>query len=481
MSQMMIDCPSCTSSLLVPEAAAGRKARCTACDSRFIIPSLQEMLEQTISHLALEELDHRYHKQDMNMLGVEQPAPRPQPRSGHPTTKSGTVLGMAVSADPRSRGDASRPRADGNPPPSPRQASVTEAIAGTSRVAESATRGVAAMAGRQAHHRPPEQPPASAPEGATRADEDDGLESYPQQLRPTGPRPYLVVLDVTVLGVRLAFAAEWLMNEMFRTSMPVRCAFSGKGPTAGLVSRPMIFVNRCRDVETQVRALEMQYEQAVGAKHSAREHALGIGRLEGMHEPFDRPLLYYASASRTSDALCCEVRGEEEGRERCEVLIPHGDVAVDWISRVNGRCGPEYGRLKSAVTTLVSDAWTGLPDGVRKRLDTWCRFERGERFKLYLNDADFTAADAGLGGVVVTDRRLLHHKFRRSRSLSLNQDATLHLRTDEKFVQLTLESHGRMVHAGKIHRGDMNPLIQALADAPRLKVMVAHGAPMSEG
>jgi hypothetical protein len=283
-----------------------------------------------------------------------------------------------------------------------------------------------------------------------------------------------VVRDVSMQGVRLAFAAEWLEHEVFRTSMPIRCAFSGKGTEVKLVSRPMIFLNRCHDGESQARSLEIRYEQRLGDRHSPREHVRGIGRMSMLTRPFDQPLLYYAEASRTSEALecCADVEIEVEG-EACEVLIPHGEVAVEWVSRVNGRCGPEYALLKTAVSNLLSDAWAALSDKCRKRLETWCKFERGERFKLYLRDADLTTADTGLGGVVVTDRRLLYHKFRHSRSLSLNQEAVLHLRTDDKFARLTLESHGRLARSGKIHRQETDRLIQALADAPRLKVKVS--------
>jgi len=83
-----------------------------------------------------------------------------------------------------------------------------------------------------------------------------------------------------------------------------------------------------------------------------------------------------------------------------------------------------------------------------------------------------TTADAGLGGIAVTDRRLLYHKYRQSLSTSLNQEATLHVRTDDRVARLTLEAQGRMTKAGKIGRSDVNALLDALSDAPRLRVMV---------
>ncbi len=389
-------------------------------------------------------------------------------RPQHPVSSNGTVLGMpAVDPDRTDKREATADPGDSHADRSvlshddmsPEDKSKTKRPESPLESESSTKQSVAPAA------TPTKPPSEDATSGVTNAG------GYPGQLRPRSPRPYLVVREVMMNGVKLAFAAEWLKHEVFRTSMPIRCAFSGRGPDAGLVSRPMVFVNRCHDSTQQARSLEMRYEQRLGKQHSPREHVRGIGRMPMLAEPFDQPLLYYAQSGKVGDALSCtaSVDREVEG-ESCEILIPHGEVAVEWLSRVNGRCGDEYALLKSAVATLRNDAWSELSDKCRQRLEIWCKFERGERFKLYLNDADLTTSDAGLGGVVVTDRRLLYHKFRHSRSLSLNQSAVLHLRTDEKFTRLTLESGGRLARAGKINRSDTPRLVEALSTAQRLKV-----------
>ncbi|MEM9420708.1 MAG: hypothetical protein AAGA25_16905 [Planctomycetota bacterium] len=441
----------------MPETAVGRKARCTACGTRFVIPSREELLEQTITQMALEELDHRYHEEEAQYEEVQSSAGRP-PRPEHPVSSSGTVLGLPAVADE----------------PAPNEAS---GVLSVDHITETKKAAVAVPSAPEVKETslPPEEPPAvlSADDSGDHAPAPEAAATYPTDLRPSELRPYLVINEVSMRGVSLSFATELLQHEVFRTSMPIRCAFTGKGPETHLVSRPMIFPNRSTEEgSSQARGYEMRYEQTVGPKHSPREHVRGIGRLSGFYEPYDRPLLYYACDGHAGEALKCRAHTDPMGPDHCEVLIPFGEVAVEWVSRVNGRCGPEYALLKTAVAHLKNDGWTSLSEKTQRRLETWCKFERGERFKLYLNDADLTVADMGLGGVVVTDRRLLYHKFRRSRSLSLNQDAVLHLRTDGKYVRITLESGGRLARAGKIHRPDMDKLIQALEDAPRLKVMV---------
>lgn len=459
MSQMTLDCPNCGRPLLVPETAVGRKARCTQCNTKFVIPSREELLEQTISHMVLEELDHRRHEDEPAMTEAQSSAGRPVARPDYPMSQQGTVLGMPAlqeEADPDASGVLS-----------------VDDLTKETPAAEAPHREPSLLA---------EEPPATSDNGA-----DDSIggsvasaahdTQYPRELRPTKPRPYLVVNEVSMKGVSLSFATEWLKDEVFRTSMPIRCAFTGKGPKNNLVSRPMIFLNRYKEVGEQARAIEMNFEQRLGPKHSPREHVRNIGRMSGLASPYDQPLLYYASDGHAGESIKCRARSGVNDLEHCEILIPFGDVAVEWVSRVNGRCGPEYAQLKSTVASLSNDGWAGLSEKCQRRLETWCKFERGERFKLYLNDADLTKSDEGLGGVVVTDRRLLYHKFRRSRSLSFNQESILHLRTDDRYARITLESGGRLARAGKIHRHDMDKLIQALANAPRLRVMVGHESP----
>ena len=434
--QMTIDCPECGTPLLVPETAAGRKARCTSCSAKFVIPSAEDMLDMTVSHLVLDEMDHRRKER-----AYDQPDPPEEPNQAvaspaPPTpdpTAGGTIVGVPA---------------------------VSESASHSSQIltfdeihADDSAAGMPAIS----------NPTATAPPSADSA--------YPTELIPSEPRPYLVVRDLSVNGVLIRFHARWLRHEVFRTSMPIRCAFSGANDKA-LSARPMVFANRVEAGEEQARSIELRYEHEKVGKRTPRELAREIGRMNEMTPPYDNPLLYYVVAGRATDAMECRVVPGPDGDDACEVLVPSGPVAVEWIARVNGRCGPEYALLKSEVANLSSDAWTLLPAKVRARLEPWCKFQSGEKFLLYLNDADFSSADAGLGGVVVTDQRVIYHKYRRLRSLSLNQNAVLHVRPDDRVARLTLESAGRLARMGKIQRSDMNQLVDALSTAPRLRVMV---------
>ena len=450
MSRVPLQCPACNASLLVPESAAGRRARCSKCQSRFVVPDAEELLDIQIAQMAREELGQRWHENETEnetenevLAAAVAPPPRPRPKpktvGAHEAPTGDTVMGLPAPAPTRKPAAKPAPKHDATPaakPPPPKQQATPTPPA----------------------TRPP--PSAAAPTNQTYRDDP----SHPPD------RPYLVVRNVEPHGVLFAFEARWLRHRGFQTSLPKRCAHSGE--TKQLTARPVVAKNRTHDTTTRARAIEMHYEQDVGSKFSPCALIDTIARLEGVKEPFDAPLLYYAGAGHTNDALACRGTRAADGTALVEIQIPHGEVALSWLQRINGVCDPACDKLQADIDGLGSNAWLAVPEKIRQRLEAWCHFERGEKFLIYLRDADMTTADAGLGGIVVTDRRLLYHKYRQSLSISLNQETTLHVRTDDRIARLTLESHGRMTKAGKIARSKINALVDALSDAPRLRVTV---------
>ena len=147
-------------------------------------------------------------------------------------------------------------------------------------------------------------------------------------------------------------------------------------------------------------------------------------------------------------------------------------TALQWLAAVNGTCGIEYELLKKDAQSLTSDSWNKLDARTRERLQHWCQFKPREAFLVYFNDPDFPHSDAGLAGVVLTDQRLIYHKYRHSRSLSLHQDGLLHVRTDGKVARLTAESGGRMARCGKLDIKAVPDLVHTLATSSRLRVNV---------
>ena len=444
---MTIDCPACGEPLQVPEGAAGRRAKCNSCQGRFVIPSAEALLESTVSGFAMDEMDQRRreHRYDEGGSGVAALAEAKAEASG---SVDGTVLGMpAVGRNP----------AAGEP---------GDTAVGVPLTVDKMNRG-------------PKK--ASKPREVIEVDEPA---AYPQELNPTTPRPHLVVRRVSVDGVLLAFDARWLHHDRFRVSVPVRSAFNGESDPMKLTARPMIFLDAVEDPAPRARPLELRYEHEPVGKATPAQMAEAMGRLRGVRAPFDQPILYYAHADASVPAMACRLRatrddadkGGSDGRDKtvCEVLVPHGRVAAEWLAAVNGRCGEDFGRLMEEVESVGQTAWDALDQKVRLRLEPWCTFQRGERFLAYFNDPDFTASEAGLAGVVVTDKRLIYHKYRRLRSVSLRSPATLHMRKDGSVTRLTITAGDRRAKAGKMPHNRISDFLHALPKGHRLALDAPH-------
>jgi hypothetical protein len=121
---------------------------------------------------------------------------------------------------------------------------------------------------------------------------------------------------------------------------------------------------------------------------------------------------------------------------------------------------------------MSNEAWDALSETCRQRLAVWCKFAPGERFRDYLPDADVARHDVGLAGVVITDDRLIYHKYRLFGEVRLDSDATLVVRRDDRIAVLAIEKGDKRVRIARIHARDLPQLIVALSHASGLKVNV---------
>ena len=443
--EMTIDCPGCGAELRVPNKAAGRAARCPTCSLKFTIPSTRDMLEETASHWIEEDFDPSGEVADdlaessvdeTTTASVMAEESDDGPAVGDSSTVTATV---ALSPAPPMGPPSVEPAAE-VPQPDSQVATAVEDTAKTTT---------------------PPPPPAILMSRESR--------DYPTALCRTEVCPYLVVHDCSQSGVLLGFDARWMAHEAFRVSMPVCCAFSGHRQGGDLYARPMVFLDQYRGDDLSTHAMETRYEQRLMSQQHPRELLLATGILDEMNTPFGEPPIYFVSGKSSGHSLSCHT-SNESGTLVCKVLVPDPKVAMEWLARVNGMCGSEYEILAADVVSIGSETWLQLPVECRERLAVWCNFEPREQFRIYLNDADFTTKDIGLAGVVVTDRRLIYHKYHHSGSISLDQEARLHIRAENNAARLTLEHSGRMARVGRIHLKEIDRLSETLAAASGLKI-----------
>jgi hypothetical protein len=270
-------------------------------------------------------------------------------------------------------------------------------------------------------------------------------------------------------GVTLQFDSIWLQHDGFRLSMPVQCAFCGHFQRQDLAARPLIFPERAYDQTRTPQQIEQGHIQSMRLSHPEGLLA-AMGTLSAMKRGFESVLPYYSCPKHMGGVLRCQSEDRTEGGVTCEIVIPHGPTALRWLERVNGVCGPEAALLERDLAALSSDAWQNLAESCRQRLAAWCTFEGGERFEQYFLDADLARADAGLAGVVITDQRLIYHKYHHQGQIRLDEDASLLIQRDDRLANLMVEMGGKRVKVATLQAKDVAALIDALSHAPRLKV-----------
>ncbi|NJL31492.1 MAG: hypothetical protein HC898_07610 [Phycisphaerales bacterium] len=255
--------------------------------------------------------------------------------------------------------------------------------------------------------------------------------------------------------------------------MPIRGAFGGNNNRADLRARPMVWADRSGAVIRSVADVETRYEQPLLPDWIHRDIINAMGIIEGLPRPFCNPMPYFVDKSHLNLSLSCCTFKRPDGGLTCEVLIASGDVALEWLRNVNGTCGPEYEALERELQIIHSDRWALLPEQVRQRVAVWCRFQTRERFMLYLNDAEMASRDAGLAGLVITDRRMVYHKFHHNGQVDLSSPGTLLLKKMDDFIQLYYEGWnmpGHRVKLVKLKPEDANNLAANLTEYPTLQI-----------
>lgn len=92
------------------------------------------------------------------------------------------------------------------------------------------------------------------------------------------------------------------------------------------------------------------------------------------------------------------------------------DTVFDWISQEEDTSesatdqAPEYETWSAPSTDEADvrrDPWQQLDELTRARLSRWFGPKPGERFLRFFRDTEFSTAEAGVAGIILTDRRIL--------------------------------------------------------------------------
>lgn len=434
--EVVIHCANCKQSLRVPSEAAGSQARCPACKQMFTIPSLDGMLEDTITGWIVHDVEEMLESKDKEVEQAPEPTEAPAQATKTRTRTRRVEVGEDGKVHKRLWGirmpdQPSPDNVSGDPAPQP-------ATAPAAKPADD----------NDGHHHAHE---------ITR--EEARARGYPTNLRIKDPTPHLVVHRVNTAGVRFVFDYEWLRDEGFRASLPVRCVFTGETDREKLIARPLIFNDRLLKTGVNLDQIAAAHTVRKLSDKHPRKIVQAMGRIEALPEPFCHAMPYYISNQYAHYTLHAQTHDRSSGSITCDVLIPDPPTALKWLGRVNGVCGPEFELLERDVSLLHGSAWRQLDDDCRVRLDAWCKLDPDEKFREYFNDADFGVKEAGLAGIVVTDRRILFNKHHRKGHFNLNrQNTNVIAQVDGTLAHLTLDHDGERHRMVTIRASDLEEL-----------------------
>ena len=313
--------------------------------------------------------------------------------------------------------------------------------------------------------------PAPTPVAATAPVAGIARRGVPDFLQAGPPRrpstPFLAVYRCSIAGVELIFPESQLADPLFRASMPERCVITGEHRgEADLSARPMVFINKDENGDRQARAIETQFEVAVDPSYQHHDYMGKIGTIDGLVAPFDLPLPYLVSANLFEASLRCLSVRSDSHPAYCRVIIPAAATAAEWIANVNGTANEAWHYLQQQASRLSCEAWVRLPHVIRDRINAWCSFAPGESFVAYARHAETVAKEAGLGGLLVTDQRLIYHMFRKNIEFPLDRPLRVRVRHDTHGVHFAAANDGEpLKKLGPINVHEVPLVFEALESA----------------
>ncbi len=273
----------------------------------------------------------------------------------------------------------------------------------------------------------------------------------------------LQLLDISAAGVTFRFPATYLTNDLFRASMPFQCVASEEKEPSRLIAKPLAWIDKAHGNYANPGELEQQYEVRVHAHQTARDIVASMRIIDELPPPFHNPVPYFVSREHDGGVTFhCRSIATPDGIF-CEVTIPSAEYALRWLERVNGVCCKEYEYLEDTVHKLDDESWSDIPEKVRDRLAVWFDFNMGETFVNYFMDADFSRAEAGLAGIVLTDQRLVFCKYHHHGAFELaDENVAVHLRDDDVFLALFVVQDGTRKKMVRLRHADVDQLLSDL-------------------
>jgi hypothetical protein len=159
--------------------------------------------------------------------------------------------------------------------------------------------------------------------------------------------------------------------------------------------------------------------------------------------PFRNPFPYFVCDHCSAiGAVNCEIH-DQGGDEWCTLAIANLTIAADFYRNNGGRGHNGYQDLLVASRRQKDNQWKLLPFAVRTKLSQWFTLAEGEKFLGYFADEDFSRAEAGVAGLILTDKRIVYKKYASQREYSLPAGGTVHVEANKSAAMIELSQDGQ--------------------------------------
>ena len=285
---------------------------------------------------------------------------------------------------------------------------------------------------------PASQPAQANSQAATAAPPISDKKAVAAAAKKPAPAPAVepVRLErIDDMGAYFEFPADRLEELQLRSSFGHRCVSCGT--REGLRVHLLVWTDRL-PARDQIRLQEGE-GQLIGAREqfegqSVEEFFGRLPNIRSLPHPYTLPFPYYVCSS-------CSAVGEVHthvlihgDKEYGQIMISNLDIAAEFLASNGGEDSEDYQMLIEAWQRQKADPWRALPLGVRNRLGQWFKRTGDERFVAYFTDEEFSKAELGTAGLVLTSRRAIYKKFAALREFDLSKPANIrYVATDKKW------------------------------------------------
>lgn len=405
-------CSKCGVVLTIPEGCTARKGRCRACGEVLLIEALPDAPAKAAMRSAIQAAEDSVSGEDI-----------------------ASWLGSGATQDSRETRTRTKPRKVPRKHKAPRSAGGDEPSGPAG--------GSPADASRTTPH-PAVDATAPGPEQTDVPADPKAAAAAGRSLRP---HFRLWLHHVDTMGAFFRFDARLLFDEDFRSSFPQKCITCGK--TDDLTIHLIDWFSKHNGGGSNKTGYHMPcvHELKKFANLSRRDLLSVLGRVNTMPEPFCLAFPYYLCRRCTSvGALVTDVRPSPVGQgEICELGIASVEQAHAFAVENLGPNHEISRKLREVAEEGTGQAWRLLPLAVRNRIKQWYQPREDETFLAYIPDADFSAAEAGKAGVVVTDKRLVSHKLLSVIEMPLTERIDIERRGEGEPAKLNITSQSGQV------------------------------------